>query len=169
MPSLGLRLRGQGTTYDSTADMETGIILTQSQYDGEWTVTYPVKYSVVKPPIRSRDTTKFCPLSLLTCVGLRLCWLPSCIGPSLVERDREIKCYTLPHTHSTITVIAKVFRQADTEESGNVATAVVPSLAGKVLGSSVKESDMQLIRYWVEQKEGLCVVCENLGHLPIRK
>ena len=52
-------------------------------------------------------------------------------------------------------VIAKVFRQADTEESGNVPTAVVPSLAAKVLGAAMKESDMQLIRFWVEQKEGV--------------
>lgn len=71
-------------------------------------------------------------------------------------------CHIHTHTHSTITVIAKVFRQADTEESGNVLTSVVPGLAGKVLGASVKESDMELIRYWVEQKEGVfaCVcVC----------
>ena len=55
----------------------------------------------------------------------------------------------------SLAVIAKVFRQADTEESGNVPTAVVPSLAAKVLGAAIKESDMQLIRFWVEQKEGM--------------
>ena len=50
-----------------------------------------------------------------------------------------------------------MFRQADTEESGTVPASVVPSLAGKVLGTNAKESDLQLIQFWVEQKEGECV------------
>ena len=33
-------------------------------------------------------------------------------------------------------------------------TSVVPSLAGKVLGSTAKESDLQLIQFWVSQREG---------------
>lgn len=57
-------------------------------------------------------------------------------------------------TQNQYDVIAKVFRQADTEESGNVTRSVVPSLAAKVLGSAVKENDLKLIRFWVEQKEG---------------
>ena len=62
------------------------------------------------------------------------------------------------HTHSIPllppSVIAKAFRQADTEETGNVPVSVVPSLAAKVLGSTAKESDLQLIQFWVGQKEG---------------
>ena len=51
-------------------------------------------------------------------------------------------------------MIAKVFRAADTEESGTIDTSQVPTLAAKVLGSGVKESDMQLIRMKSEVKGG---------------
>ena len=64
-----------------------------------------------------------------------------------------------PPPHS---VIAKVFRQADTEESGTVSTTAVPSLAVKVLGANIKESDTQLVQYWVEQKDGECVCVNSL-------
>lgn len=53
-------------------------------------------------------------------------------------------------------VIAKVFRGADTEETGSVEAAVVPSLAVKAL-STVKESDLHLIRYRAEAKAGMYV------------
>lgn len=52
------------------------------------------------------------------------------------------------------TVIAKVFRQADSEESGMVDPGVVPALAIKVLGSDVKESEKQMIMYKAETKAG---------------
>lgn len=56
-------------------------------------------------------------------------------------------------------VIAKVFRQADTDERGTVDTGVVPSLAAKVLGSNVRETEMHLIRYKAEQKAaGGCIL-----------
>lgn len=55
---------------------------------------------------------------------------------------------------SASTVIAKVFRQADTEEKGTVDSSLVPSLAAKVLGSTVKDHEMQLIRFKAEQKSG---------------
>jgi hypothetical protein len=57
-------------------------------------------------------------------------------------------------TQGQYDVIAKIFRGADTEESGNVPTSVVPSLAAKVLGTTAKESDLQLIQFWVSQREG---------------
>jgi len=58
-------------------------------------------------------------------------------------------CICTPTTH---TVIAKVFRQADTEETGVVESSQVPALATKVLGSGAKESDIQLVRYLAETK-----------------
>lgn len=60
-------------------------------------------------------------------------------------------CICTPTTH---TVIAKVFRQADTEETGVVESSQVPALATKVLGSGAKESDIQLVRYLAETKAG---------------
>ena len=54
-------------------------------------------------------------------------------------------------------MIAKVFRQADSEESGMVDPSIVPTLAVKVLGSDVKESEKQMIAYKSEVKTGeLC-------------
>ena len=65
------------------------------------------------------------------------------------------------HTHliqfqytCTRAVIAKVFRQADTEETGVVEASQVPALAAKVLGSGAKESDLQLVQYLSESKSG---------------
>lgn len=51
-------------------------------------------------------------------------------------------------------VIAKVFRQADSEESGSVDVGVVPALALKVLGNEVKESEKQIIQYRAELRGG---------------
>ena len=51
-------------------------------------------------------------------------------------------------------MIAKVFRQADTEETGVVEASQVPTLAAKVLGSGAKESDLQLVQYLSESKSG---------------
>ena len=56
-------------------------------------------------------------------------------------------------------MIAKAFRQADTEESGHVSAEVIPTLAGKVLGAAIKDSDLQLIRYKSEIKGGKFVGC----------
>lgn len=49
-------------------------------------------------------------------------------------------------------VIAKVFRQADNEESGTVEAGVVPTLAVKVLGNDIKESEKRMIQYKAEEK-----------------
>ena len=51
-------------------------------------------------------------------------------------------------------MIAKVFRQADTEELGQVDPAMVPTLAIKVLGTGIKESEKQMIQYKAQQKSG---------------
>ena len=51
-------------------------------------------------------------------------------------------------------VIAKVFRQADTEESGMVDPAIVPALAIKVLGNDVKESEKQMIQFKAQSRSG---------------
>lgn len=51
-------------------------------------------------------------------------------------------------------VIAKVFRQADAEESGSVDPNLVPSLAMKVLGNDIKESEKRMIQYKAETKTG---------------
>lgn len=57
--------------------------------------------------------------------------------------------------HHLSAVIAKVFRQADSEESGMVDPSIVPALAMKVLGSDVKESEKQMIVYKSEMKAGV--------------
>lgn len=61
-------------------------------------------------------------------------------------------------------MIAKVFRAADTEESGAVDSSQVPALGAKVLGSGVKESDMQLLRFKAEVKgeEGVMTFADFL-------
>lgn len=51
-------------------------------------------------------------------------------------------------------VIAKVFRQADSEESGQVDPALVPALAIKVLGNDIKESEKQMIQFKAQMKSG---------------
>lgn len=53
-------------------------------------------------------------------------------------------------------MIAKVFRQADSEESGSVEPSVVPGLAMKVLGNDIKESEKQMIQYKSEVRAGKC-------------
>lgn len=51
-------------------------------------------------------------------------------------------------------VIAKVFRQADAEETGSVDPSIVPSLAMKVLGNDIKDSEKQMIQYKSELRGG---------------
>lgn len=51
-------------------------------------------------------------------------------------------------------MIAKVFRQADTEETGHVDTARVSELAGAVFGSSIKDNERHLIKYHVDSRAG---------------
>ena len=51
-------------------------------------------------------------------------------------------------------VIAKGFRSADSEESGVVDKSAVPGLAGKVIGASIKETDLDIIRFKAETKAG---------------
>ena len=51
-------------------------------------------------------------------------------------------------------MIAKVFRQADSDETGTVDASIVPDLAARVIGSGVRESEMHLIRFKAESKAG---------------
>lgn len=51
-------------------------------------------------------------------------------------------------------MIAKVFRQADSDETGTVDASIVPDLAAKVIGSGVRESEMHIIRFKAESKAG---------------
>lgn len=53
-----------------------------------------------------------------------------------------------------VAVIAKVFRQADTEETGTVDAGIVPDLSAKVIGAGIRESEMHLIRFKAESKAG---------------
>lgn len=55
---------------------------------------------------------------------------------------------------TTYAVIAKVFRQADSDETGTVDASLVPDLAAKVIGSGVRESETHLIRFKAESKAG---------------
>lgn len=65
-------------------------------------------------------------------------------------------------------MIAKVFRQADTEEKGSVDASIVPDLAAKVIGAGIRESEMHLIRFKAESKAGESQVktwgrCQHMG------
>lgn len=53
-----------------------------------------------------------------------------------------------------VAVIAKVFRQADNDETGTVDAGIVPDLAAKVIGAGIRESEMHLIRFKAESKAG---------------
>ena len=51
-------------------------------------------------------------------------------------------------------MIAKVFRQADTQESGTVDSSRITELALAVLGSNAKEGEKQLIKYHSNLRSG---------------
>ncbi len=54
------------------------------------------------------------------------------------------------------TVIAKVFRQADTEETGHVDFSYIYDLAATVLGGqNIKESEKSLIKFHSDSKKGI--------------
>ena len=56
--------------------------------------------------------------------------------------------------HSFV-VIAKVFRQADTEETGHVDVSYIVDLAAAVLGGqNIKESEKALIKFHADSKKG---------------
>ena len=60
-----------------------------------------------------------------------------------------------PHVSSCLgafTVLAKVYKEADVEETGVVDAAKVPSLATKILGSNVTEHETQLVVQKTEAK-----------------
>ena len=52
-------------------------------------------------------------------------------------------------------MIAKVFRQADTNETGSIDASLIPSLAGKILGPGIKENETQIIKFKTESREGM--------------
>lgn len=52
-------------------------------------------------------------------------------------------------------VIAKVFRQADTNETGSIDASLIPTLAGKILGPGIKENETQIIKFKTESREGM--------------
>lgn len=51
-------------------------------------------------------------------------------------------------------MIAKVFRQADTDETGTVESSRISELAIAVLGSSAKDAEKQLIKYYSDVRGG---------------
>ena len=51
-------------------------------------------------------------------------------------------------------MLAKVYKEADVEETGVVDAAKVPSLATKILGNSVTEHETQLVVQKTEAKGG---------------
>ena len=51
-------------------------------------------------------------------------------------------------------VLAKVYKEADVEETGVVDAAKVPSLAIKILGNTVTEHETQLVVQKAEAKGG---------------
>lgn len=55
-------------------------------------------------------------------------------------------------TQAQYDVIAKVFRQADSDESGVVDAGQVPSLAMRVLGNDVKDTEKQMVLYKCESR-----------------
>lgn len=63
-----------------------------------------------------------------------------------------------------LTVIAKVFRQADTEETGHVDVSHITSLAAAVLGGqNIKESEKALIKFHSDSKKGICTCMNDLA------
>ena len=59
---------------------------------------------------------------------------------------------------SFLAVLAKVFRQADVEESGIVDISVVPSLASKVFGQGTHDRELAIVREKAQQYSGGWVV-----------
>lgn len=57
---------------------------------------------------------------------------------------------------SFLAVLAKVFRQADVEESGIVDISVVPSLASKVFGQGTHDRELAIVREKAQQYSGGC-------------
>jgi len=51
-------------------------------------------------------------------------------------------------------VLAKVYREADVEETGVVDAAKVPSLAAKILGNNITDHETQLVQAKTEAKAG---------------
>lgn len=51
-------------------------------------------------------------------------------------------------------MLAKVYKEADVEETGVVDAAKVPSLATKILGNNVTEHETQLVVQKTETKSG---------------
>ena len=62
--------------------------------------------------------------------------------------------YVNPLISLSMLVIAKVFRQADTDETGHVGTSLLPSLAASVLGPSLKDVERQLIKFHTDSRVG---------------
>lgn len=58
------------------------------------------------------------------------------------------------HFHHCVTVLAKVYREADVEETGVVDAAKVPSLAAKILGNNITDHETQLVQAKTEAKAG---------------
>lgn len=56
-------------------------------------------------------------------------------------------------TQNQYDVIAKVFRQADTNETGSIDASLIPTLAGKILGPGIKENETQIIKFKTESRE----------------
>lgn len=48
-----------------------------------------------------------------------------------------------------------MFRQADTDETGNVEATRITELAASVLGSQIKDSEKQLIKYHSDLRVGM--------------
>ena len=68
-------------------------------------------------------------------------------------------------------VLAKVFRQADVEESGIVDISVVPSLASKVFGQGTHDRELAIVREKAQQYSGVyklvcvCVLTHQCVHV----
>ena len=101
------------------------------------------------------------------------CWNHQpCLQPSCLRF--EISIFKQNHLFISLclgvilTVIAKVFRQADTEELGQVDPTIVPGLAMKVLGSGVKDTEKQMIHFKAQEKAGMLLfsVCCTLSPIP---
>ena len=61
-------------------------------------------------------------------------------------------------TQNQYDVIAKVFRQADKEETGHVDSSLIFDLAVSVIGPSVKETERDLIKYHLVSRAGRATV-----------
>jgi len=71
-----------------------------------------------------------------------------------LRRKKKAQASIAYYHYIIFTVLAKVYREADVEETGVVDAAKVPSLAAKILGNNITDHETQLVQAKTEAKAG---------------